>query len=183
MCSSDLVFFEEVPSSYTGISSVKMVNAGMNYTSVPTVTITGDGTGATAAANVVNGRITGIYIKNPGSEYSRATVSITGGGGTEASAEALVQAKQGVLRSYYYKSNGEKIIVNPNAGTIDYSTGKIVLNSLYTTGTVVNPYYDDLVLTISAVTEDDNIFPKRNQLIALDSNDAQSIQVEIVTEK
>ena len=54
---------------------------------------------------------------------------------------------------------------------------------LFRSGTVVNPYYDDLVLTINAVTEDDNIFPKRNQLIALDSNDAQSIQVEIVTEK
>jgi hypothetical protein len=46
------VVFEEVPQSFTGISSVQVTNPGTGYTSTPTVTITGDGIGATAEAVV-----------------------------------------------------------------------------------------------------------------------------------
>lgn len=173
------VFFEEIPSSFTGISSIEVTRPGMNYTSIPTVTITGDGTGATAEAVIVNGKISKINITNEGSEYTRATVSITGGGGSEGAATATVAAKNGILRTYYYKANGEKIIVNPNAGTIRYDLGIIELTSLYATGTVINPYYEDLVLTLNVVPEEFNVYPSKNKLIALDYNDNNSIQLEV----
>jgi hypothetical protein len=64
--------------------------AGSGYTSAPTVTITGAGTGATAAANVWNGTVVGYRITNPGSGYTTASVAVTGGGGTGATATAQV---------------------------------------------------------------------------------------------
>ena len=55
-----------------------------------TVTINGDGSGATAVATVgANGAVTGITITNPGSGYTAATVAITGAG-SGATADAVV---------------------------------------------------------------------------------------------
>jgi hypothetical protein len=45
------VLFEEVPESFTGISEIQVTNAGSGYTESPTVTITGDGTGAVASSS------------------------------------------------------------------------------------------------------------------------------------
>ena len=53
---------EEIPDSYTGITEIQVTNPGSGYTSNPTVTITGDGIGATATAKIVNGRIESISI-------------------------------------------------------------------------------------------------------------------------
>lgn len=178
-----LVFFEEVPDSFTGIDSVDIVNPGRNYKTAPTVTITGDGTGAAAVATIVNGKINSIQITDKGSGYTRATVSFSGGSGKEAVANAKPQARYGTLRTYYYKVNGEKIIVNSNAGEIDYELGKITLTALYTKGTVVNEFFADNILTVNAAPSENNLVPSMNRILALDSNNIQSIQVEIVAEK
>jgi FtsP/CotA-like multicopper oxidase with cupredoxin domain len=83
----------------TGIvNTFAVTNPGSNYTSAPTVTITGDGTGATATATVdltplsaTLGQVTGITINTVGSGYTVApTVTITGGGGSGATATATV---------------------------------------------------------------------------------------------
>ncbi|MGZ4463623.1 MAG: hypothetical protein ACXVZP_12430, partial [Gaiellaceae bacterium] len=61
-----------------------------------TVAISGDGTGATATAQVgANGAVTGLTITNPGSNYTTATVAISGSG-TGATADAVVQASGSV---------------------------------------------------------------------------------------
>ncbi len=62
------------------------------------VTITGDGTGATATASVgVDGAITGVTVTDPGAGYSQASTSVTiDGAGTGAAATAVVQASGGV---------------------------------------------------------------------------------------
>ncbi|MHB8789567.1 MAG: multicopper oxidase domain-containing protein [Desulfobulbaceae bacterium] len=61
------------------------------------VTITGDGTGATAMATVGgNGSVTGITITNPGSGYTTAAVNITGGG-TGAAADAVINTSAAVV--------------------------------------------------------------------------------------
>ncbi len=53
------------------LSSIKVIDPGSGYTSVPEVVITGGGgTGAIAEAEIRNGRISGILIKNPGFGYS-----------------------------------------------------------------------------------------------------------------
>lgn len=175
------VNFEEVPSAFTGVDSVEILNPGINYTSAPTVTITGDGTGATAIAKVSGGRISEILITNKGSNYSRASVIITGEG-SEAIAEPRLEAKFGALRTYYFLSNGEKIIVNPNAGTINYETGLVEINSLRTEGAVENDLYDTNILTLELPINREVIYPLRNRIIDIDDSDASSIQINVISE-
>jgi len=177
------VFFEEVPSAFTGVDGVDIVNPGINYTSVPTVTIIGDGTGATAEAKITAGRISSIVMLNKGINYSRATVSITGDGGSEASAVARLESKFGRLRTYYTKVNGEKVIVNDNAGTVNYETGLIEILSLNTQGAVENDFYDENVLTINIPIDREIITPLRNRVLTIDQNDPTSIQIDIIAEK
>ena len=130
-------FFEEIPSSYSGVESVTVTNPGYNYTSTPTVTIVGDGTGATATATIVNGKLSSITITNTGIGYTSAAIQITGGGGRDASANAVLEGRYGKLRIAYYKmdetsSQNIKVVLNQNknngdVGIIDYVLGKITL--------------------------------------------------------
>jgi hypothetical protein len=175
------VFYEEVPDSFTGVDSIEVTNSGRNYTSA-NVVITGDGTGATASPTIVNGKIISIEITNKGINYSRAIVTINGVG-VEASAIAFLQARNGILRTYYYDSLGNKIIVNSEAGTIDYDTGEIVLNAVKPSAVVSNDYYDTDVLTINAVPGGEVIPPLRNRILTVDDNNIQSVQIEMIAEK
>lgn len=62
------------------IDVINVTNGGSGYNptlAVITVSIVGDGTGATASATVVNGVITDIIVLTPGTNYSYATVNIT----------------------------------------------------------------------------------------------------------
>ena len=174
------VFFEEVPESYTGIDSVDVINAGVNYTTTPIVTITGDGTGATAEAVVVNGRVRSVKVTSPGINYTRAIVTITDTFGSEASLVAKLRSDYATLRSFYYKTNGEKVFINENVGTVNYVSGKIVINNLYTVNVVRNPFYDENILTFNVVPESGVIAPLRNRLLAIDTNNAQTIQIKMV---
>ena len=64
------VYIEEIPSTTAGVDSISLINPGYSYQSVPTITILGDGSGATAEANIdSNGRLTKIIVTNPGSNY------------------------------------------------------------------------------------------------------------------
>jgi hypothetical protein len=175
------VFYEEVPDSFTGVDYIEIVNPGINYLSA-NVVITGDGTGATATATVINGRIITIDITNKGINYSRAIVTIQGNG-SEASAKAVLQAKNGILRTYYYDTLGNKVIVNANAGTINYETGEVVLNTIKPSAVVSNDYYDTDILTVNVVAGDEVIPPLRNRILTLDTNNIQSIQLEMIAEK
>lgn len=176
------VFFEEVPEVLTGLDSITVKTTGQSYTSVPTVTIIGDGSGATAVAKVVGGRVTSIIITNAGTNYTRAAISITGGNGSGASATSILQSKTGRLRTYYNKSTGEKIIVNENAGLINYDTGLIQLTALKTTGTVTNDLYDTNVLAFNIPIDREVISPLRNRILSIDQNNPFSVQLQVVPE-
>lgn len=176
------VYFEEVPDSYSGIDSIKVITPGSDYTTPPTVIITGDGTGATATAKIINGKLSSISIDNRGSNYTRATISIIGGEGTGASAVAVLQNRVGDLRTYYYQSNGEKVIVNNKAGTIDYNEGIVYLTNFTPIAIISNENYpnDTVTLNISPLSE--TIYPLRNRILELDTNDSSSIQITMVDE-
>lgn len=77
------------------VVGITVVSPGTGYTSAPTVTIAAPpvgGTQATATATVANGRITGFTITNPGSGYNSVpSVSLSGGGGSLASARAVIE--------------------------------------------------------------------------------------------
>lgn len=176
------VFFEEVPEAFTGVESIVIENPGVNYTSLPTINIRGDGIGATAVAKVVNGKISTITITNRGSNYNRATVSIEGGGGSEATAAAVLEARTGTLRTFYFKANGEKVVVNENAGSIDYNTGEIFLQELTPISLTANDFYPDDTLTFNVPAQSEIIPPLRNRILSIDEGDAYAIQLSVEAE-
>ncbi len=76
-----------------GVISINLTNSGNGYVSAPTVTLTGgDGTGATATANLAgNGTLSSITVANPGEGYTVApTVTFTGGNAALASGTAAI---------------------------------------------------------------------------------------------
>jgi autotransporter-associated beta strand protein len=65
-----------------GVSATGLTVSGSGFIAAPLVQITGDGTGATAVAEVdTNGNLTGITITNPGIGYTTAPAFTLVGGG------------------------------------------------------------------------------------------------------
>jgi uncharacterized repeat protein (TIGR01451 family) len=76
----------------TSVRSITVTAGGSGYTTAPAVAITGTGSGATANAVLSGGVITGIVVTNPGTGYTSApSVGITGGGGSGATATAVLR--------------------------------------------------------------------------------------------
>ena len=169
------VLFEEVPESFTGISEIQVTNAGTGYTETPTITITGDGTGAVANAVVVNGKIQNIVLTNRGINYTRAIVTITGGSGYGATGSAVLDGKFGYLRTIYYDDNAEKQTINEQIGTINYVTGTITINDVRILSVVPT---DGLIrLTIEAGKG--IVKTAKNTIISIDDTDTTSITTEL----
>jgi len=79
------------------ILGVKVTNGGAGYSSAPTVTIEGDGTGATATAHVTGGVVTHIFLDSDadsamamGRGYNFAGVKFSGGSPTTAATARAV---------------------------------------------------------------------------------------------
>lgn len=175
------VYFEEKPFSETGIDGITILNEGKNYFSAPDVTITGDGSGATAVAKVRSGKIYAIEVTNRGSNYTRADITI-GGSGTGAKAEPRLEAKFGTIRSFYYKNTGDKVILNENAGTVNYETGKLTITSFISRGTSFDSYYGDDTITFNFPISKEIILPLRNRILTIDEDDPSSIQLNMISE-
>lgn len=65
---------------FGSVDAINVANTGFGYANgyaTTTVTITGDGTGATAQANVSDNRIVDIIVTNSGNNYTYANVTIT----------------------------------------------------------------------------------------------------------
>jgi hypothetical protein len=169
--------FDESPQSFTGISSIEITNPGTGYTTTPTVTITGDGTNATAEAVIVNGRIQSINITNRGVDYTRATVSITGGNGYGAEALAVIDGKTGTLRTIYYDSLAQRQIINSNAGTIDYDNGIVTINNIR----FLSIDSTDGLIRLSIESEKGIIESTRDTILTIDEDDP--IAISTILEK
>ncbi len=169
------VAIEEVPKSFTGINSIEITNPGSGYTSTPTVTITGDGFGATARAVISLGKIQSIVIDNPGIDYNKAIVTITGGGGSGATATAVIDTKIAKLRTVYYTLDAERVVVNNDVGTIDYENGIITLNDLL----ISNIDTPDGLVRINSGTQYNIIQSVKNTILTIDEEDASSILVTL----
>ena len=169
------VLFEEVPESFTGISEIQVTNAGNGYTTAPTVTITGDGTGAVANAIIVNGRIQGIEVTNRGINYTRAIVTISGGDGYGGSAIAVLDGRFGYLRTIYYDDNAEKQTINEQIGTINYITGAVTINDIR----ILSVVPSDGLIRLTIESEKGIIKSSKNTIITLDDADISSITTEL----
>ena len=169
--------FDEAPQSFTGISSIQITNPGTGYTTTPTVTITGDGTNATAEAVIVNGKIQNINITNRGTDYTRATVSITGGNGYGAEALAVIDGKTGTLRTIYYDSLAQRQIINSNAGTIDYDNGIVTINNIR----FLSIDSTDGIIRVTIESEKGIIESTRDTILTIDEDDP--IAISTILEK
>jgi hypothetical protein len=173
----DSVYLEETPSSTTYVESISISNPGFGYTSTPTVTILGDGTGATARATVVNGQVDSITMIDVGVNYTQAIVQITSadGNGSLASAVAVLAGNKGTLRTYYFENNVKKIL-NANAGTVDYAQGIVTLTD-FNPSAINNPLG---VLSVQAVPTSTIVSSARDKIITLDNTDPNAININIV---
>jgi len=169
------VQFDEIPQSYSGLSSIEVTNAGSGYTAAPTITITGDGIGAEAEAVIVNGKIERINITKRGTDYTRAIVTISGGNGFGAVASAIIDARTGTLRTIYYDSNAERQIVDDNVGEIDYDNGIIYINDI----NILSVSSTDGLIRLSLESERGIIETNKNTIITLDEDDPSAITIEL----
>lgn len=170
------VLLEEIPQSYTGISTIEVTNGGSGYLVAPTVTITGDGSGATATATIVNGRVNSIIVTNRGSGYTRALISISGGSGYGATAIGVLDAKYGTLRTIYYDEFVQRQVVNENAGTIDYSSGIITINDIR----ILSVTAGDGLIRLTIESERGILSSNKNTIITIDETDSTSISTELI---
>jgi hypothetical protein len=163
--------FEEATQSFTGISSIQVTNPGVGFTTAPTITITGDGSNATAEAVIVNGKIQSINITNRGTDYTRATISITGGNGFGAEAVVVIDGKTGTLRTVYFDSLAQRQIINSNAGTINYDTGEIIINDIR----FLSVNSDDGLIRLTIEAEKGIIESKKRNILTIDETDPTAI--------
>lgn len=168
-------FIEENINTYQGITDIVVNNPGINYTGIPIVTIIGDGTGATAHADIVNGIVNNIVLDVAGQGYSFATVSITGGGGFGATATPVLAAATGILQTYY-TDGVNKFFITQNQGIVDHVNGIVTLTNF-------NPI--DIAnltksLSISIKPQNGIIFSARNNILILDPTDPTAIQVSLI---
>jgi hypothetical protein len=176
----DGVFLEEVPTQTFGVDSASVINPGFSYSSAPTITIFGDGSGATAVATLSGGTIQSITVTSSGNNYTSAYATVTPVSGDTTGQNGAVivnlQGQYGTIRSYYYNNTKVKTILNPNVGTIDYDNGIITLTDFA-------PYQidNDLgQLAITATPKSSIVSSTYDGIITLDLYDANAVTVNVV---
>ena len=177
----DGVLIEEVPTTTNSVETISVINPGFGYTSTPTVTINGDGTGATAHAVLTgSGAISKIVVDNGGNGYTAAIVTITAADGDStgqlAAAVANLSGRYGTLRTYYNNTSQVKTVLNSNIGSIDYQEGSIILKDF-------NPYNvnSDLgILSINVTPISSIISSSYNKIITIDPYDPDAVVVNVI---
>ena len=105
------------------INNILLITRGNSYsnTNNVVVTITGDGSEANASAviNVTSGNVTSINISSYGSLYTYATVNISGGGGTGATARAIISPPGGHGYNPLYELGGSNLVLNPSLSGVE----------------------------------------------------------------
>ncbi len=126
------------------IHNIKIVGSGgTGYTTAPIITINGDGTGASAEAEINEaGALVNIKVLNPGAGYNKATITITGGSGSGAALRPVIAPKGGFgsdprqdLRAHYVALN--KVFNGDENGDIPSS------NDFRQISLVKNPFDSD----------------------------------------
>ena len=91
------------------IHVIKVTAGGSGYATAPAVTITGDGTGATANSTITANVVTAVTVTNVGSGYTRATVAFASGAAT---ATAIISPKGGHGSDAVEELSGKYVMVN-----------------------------------------------------------------------
>ena len=83
----------------------------------------------------------------------------------------------GTLRTYYYQNN-TKVILNNNAGTIDYLQGKVVLTDF----SPISVNNDLGQFTISAVPDSTIFSSSFNRIISINEFDPDAVKVTVIAQ-
>lgn len=94
------------------IEVIEVDEGGLGFSSTSTLTVIGDGTGCTCTPIVVNGQLNKIIVTNPGSDYTFASVVVTGGG-VEAVIRPIISPRGG---------HGKDVIEELYASTVMLTT-------------------------------------------------------------
>jgi hypothetical protein len=125
-----------------GIYAAEIISSGSGYTNTSNivVTISGDGSSAlaTASINISSNVVSNLTITNPGSGYTFATINISGGGGTGATARAIISPPGGHGSNPLYELGGNSVLIN--ARLINSEGSKLPVDHSYRQiGLVIDP--------------------------------------------
>ena len=97
-----------------GIEAILLITGGENYNSAPTITITGDGVGASATAtiNTISNTVNNIIVTAVGQSYSFANVTFSGNGGSNAEARVIISPFGGHGSDPLFELGGRNLILN-----------------------------------------------------------------------
>ena len=119
-----------------GIHVINVTAGGSGYVTAPAVTITGDGTGATANSTISANAVTSITITNPGTGYTRAQVAFASGAAT---ATAVISPKGGHGSNAVEELGGKYIMLNVRLDGNESNTFSTA-NEFRQVGIVRDPY-------------------------------------------
>lgn len=114
-----------------GIEAIEVTNEGTNYSNTNNlvISIVGDGRNASAIAtiNVSSNVIDQIIMTNPGVNYTYATVSASGGGGSGATFRAMIGPPFGHGSDPVRELGGSYVFLNPRLNSNE--NGKIPIEN------------------------------------------------------
>ena len=119
-----------------GIHVVKVTAGGSGYATAPAVTITGDGTGATANSTITANVVTKVTITAAGTGYTRASVSFASGAAT---ANAIISPQGGHGSDAVEELGGKFIMLNVRLDGNESNTFSVA-NEFRQVGIVRDPY-------------------------------------------
>ena len=119
-----------------GIHVINVTAGGSGYATAPAVTITGDGTGATANSTITANVVTSVTITNAGTGYTRAQVAFASGAAT---ATAVISPKGGHGSNAVEELGGKYIMLNVRLDGSESNTFSTA-NEFRQVGIVRDPY-------------------------------------------
>ena len=151
------------------IESIKIVDSGSDYSvaNPPTITITGDGTGAEAAAtvNAITLGVESILIINKGQNYTYANAAFTSASGSGANARVVMSPAGGHGANPVEELGGSFVMINPRirgseSGVIDTQNEirqiALIKNPVLRDGTVASGIVYAQTTTVIVEQEGDN---------------------------
>lgn len=105
------------------IVNIELADPGADYTAPPTVVITGNGTGASAQAYIVDGKVSGVRLISGGSGYTTTpVVSLVGGNGASTrTARAVAILGNSAVRTFDTTIKFDRISKNGIYEDFDYT--------------------------------------------------------------
>lgn len=113
------------------------------------------------------------YIFNFNNEIKRNTLSSNGFMVPNVNRFVYIEDNGNGSLSFYYDDLGTKRYLNNYTGTIDYTSGVVVVNDI-----IINSVeYSNINLQLNVKPESFDIFPKRNQVLIIENED---INIEMI---